>query len=72
VPLCFVGSLFYRLSVEKNCAYKFALPAFAGSMAFMIALPALISMINGVAFANVASGFANCALFLPLLFYGTS
>jgi hypothetical protein len=71
MPVCFVGSLFYRLTVEKNCTYKFALPAFAGAAAFMLALPALISMINGVAFATVASGFAACASFLPLLLYGT-
>jgi len=35
--ICFAGSLFYRLTVETNCAYKFALPAFAGAMAFLLA-----------------------------------
>src|ERR1700678_1214627 len=37
MAICFAGSLFYRLTVEKNCAYKFALPAFAGSIALPIA-----------------------------------
>jgi len=71
MPICFVGSVFYRLTVEKNCAYKFALPAFAGAAAFMLALPAFINMINGIAFLTIASGFATCASFLPLLLYGT-
>ena len=29
IGICFAGSLFYRLTVETNCAYKFALPSFA-------------------------------------------
>ncbi len=35
--ICLAGSLFYRLTVETNCAYKFALPAWAGSIALLIA-----------------------------------
>lgn len=64
--ICFVGSLFYRLTVEKNCAYKFALPAFAGAASFMLA----IKMINGVAFASIASGALACASLMPLILYG--
>ena len=37
LAVCFASSLFYRLTVETNCAYKFALPAFAGSIAFPLA-----------------------------------
>jgi hypothetical protein len=69
MALCFAGSLFYRLTVERNCAYKFALPAFAGAVAFMLALPAFINMINGVAFISVASGFLTCLSLLPLPLY---
>jgi hypothetical protein len=32
--ICLTGSLFYRLTVETNCAYKFALPSFVGGLAF--------------------------------------
>ena len=35
LAICFAGSLFYRLTVETNCAYKFALPAFGGSVALL-------------------------------------
>jgi hypothetical protein len=71
MPICFVGSLIYRIIVEKNCPYKFALPSFAGAAAVMIALPSLLSMINGTAFLTAASGTAACAAFLPLIAYGT-
>lgn len=37
LAICFAGSLFYRLTVETHCAYKFALPAFAGSIAILMA-----------------------------------
>lgn len=68
--ICFSGSLFYRLTVERNCAYKFALPAFFGAVAFMLALPAIINMINKTAFLSKTTGFkAICSLF-PLAFYG--
>ena len=33
--ICFGGSLFYRLTVETNCAYKFSLPAFSGGLALL-------------------------------------
>src|ERR1700691_3172861 len=37
LAICSAGSLFYRLTVETNCAYKFAMPAFKGSVAMSIA-----------------------------------
>ena len=36
MAICVGGSLFYRLTVEKACAYKFSLPSMGGAMAFMI------------------------------------
>lgn len=68
--VCFAASLFYRLTVERNCAYKFALPAFAGSVAFMIAIPALIGFINGAALFSVSSALMASASFIPLALYG--
>lgn len=69
IPICLVGSLFYRLTVEKNCAYKFAIPAFAGAAAVMLALPAIMSIIEGSAFTTVATGFKNVASFIPFSIY---
>lgn len=68
--ICFSGSLAYRLIVEKKCPYKFALPAFFGAAAFMLALPAIISMINQTAFLTVGGGFKAVSSLLPLSFYG--
>lgn len=69
MAICFAGSLFYRLTVERNCAYKFALPAFFGGAAFMLALPALISLISQTAFLSTGAGFAAISSLLPLTFY---
>ena len=63
LAICFAGSLFYRLTVETNCAYKFALPAFAGSVALPMGLIALNELISGVAFASIGA-FATSLIFL--------
>lgn len=71
VAICFAGSLFYRLTVETNCAYKFALPAFAGSVAIPLAVTALANIITGVALVSL-SAFALAVLsLLPLAAYIT-
>lgn len=45
-PICVLGSIFYRLTVEKNCAFKFALPSLAGGFSFLMARAGeLVSMI---------------------------
>ena len=67
--ICFAGSLFYRLTVETNCAYKFALPAFAGSIAFPIALPGLFNLINGIAFVSLGHAGRYSPLLIPLAAY---
>lgn len=67
--ICFAASLFYRLTVENNCAYKFALPALAGAAAFPIAQPALAQLASGEAFKNLAL-FSRSILFLvPVVAY---
>ena len=67
--LCLGGSLFYRLTVETNCAYKFALPSFAGAVAFLIGKTALASLISGVAFASLSAFGAAFIAILPLCAY---
>lgn len=69
IPVCFAGALFYRLTVERNCAYKFALPAFAGSTAAMLAVPAIMGMISGAAFATAGACAFACFSLLPLPLY---
>ena len=71
IAVCFLGSLFYRLTVETNCAYKFALPAFAGSIAIPMGVTALAHLVSGVAFASLSAfGLAIVSL-VPLAAYAT-
>ncbi len=62
IGICLAGSLFYRLTVESNCAYKFALPAVGGSIALLVAKPALENLAN--------STFASYIPLIPLALYG--
>jgi hypothetical protein len=71
IAICFGGSLFYRLTVETHCAYKFALPAFAGSIAFPLALTGLTHLISGVAFASLSVFAVAFVSLIPLLAYFT-
>lgn len=69
LALCFAGSLFYRLTVETNCAYKFALPAFAGSVALPLAAGAMGDVIKGVAFASMSAFASSLVCLVPALAY---
>jgi len=71
IATCFVGSLFYRLTVETNCAYKFALPAFAGSIAIPMAASALTNIITGVALISITAFGLTLISLLPLATYVT-
>ncbi len=46
LAICFGGSLIYRLTVESNCAYKFALPAFFGGAALLTASRSAAKIMN--------------------------
>jgi hypothetical protein len=71
IAICFSGSLFYRLTVETNCAYKFALPAFAGSIAIPLGVTALSHLATGVALVSLSAfGLAFVSL-IPLAAYVT-
>lgn len=69
MAICVVGSVFYRLTVEKNCAYKFALPALFGAAAVMLAIPAVINLMHTAGATSILSGFKAGASFMPLAFY---
>jgi len=67
--ICLVGSLFYRLTVENNCAYKFALPSLAGSIAFLIGKKGINDVISKIAFGSIAAFSSAFLSFLPLCAY---
>jgi hypothetical protein len=69
IGICFAGSLFYRLTVETHCSYKFALPAFAGSLAMPLAKMALPELVSGVAFASLNAFAAMCLSVAPMAAY---
>jgi hypothetical protein len=71
LSICFLGSLFYRLTVETNCAYKFALPAFAGSVAIPMAATALTSIIKGIALTSLNAFGLFFVSLLPFAAYVT-
>lgn len=71
IAICFGSSLFYRLTVETNCAYKFAMPAFFGSLAIPLALTALTSLISGVALASFGAFALAFISLVPLAGYLT-
>ena len=71
IAICFAGSLFYRLTVETNCAYKFALPAFAGSIALPMAATTLANLVTGVALVSLTAFALAFVSLLPLAAYVT-
>ena len=71
LAVCFAGSLIYRLTVETNCAYKFALPAFAGSIAIPMAATACTELVHGLAFASLSATAVAFASLVPLAAYMT-
>lgn len=69
LAICLGGSLFYRLTVENNCAYKFALPAFAGATAALLAKTAWIPIITGVALSSIGAWALALASLVPITAY---
>lgn len=63
---CFAGSLFYRLTVETNCAFKFALPTFGAACALLLGQEALTNGVSGVAFTSLRTLGNCCSSLLPL------
>ena len=71
LALCFSASLFYRLTVEGNCAYKFALPSFAGALTFPFARTAFADMISKAAFHSMNTFAVTLCSLLPFTAYLT-
>ncbi len=67
--ICFTGSLFYRLTVETHCAYKFALPAFGGAVSLLIGKQAISQVIHGVAFTSLSAFSSTLITLTPLACY---
>lgn len=47
------GSLFYRISVERGCSFRFALPSCIGAAACDLSLASLPALTSGVAFRSL-------------------
>jgi hypothetical protein len=69
LAMCFSGSLFYRLTVETHCAYKYALPAFGGAISFLIGKQAISHVIHGVAFTSLSTLASTLSALTPLACY---
>lgn len=73
VPSFFIGlgiSVFYRVTIEPDCRYRFAILSCVGAETYSISKPALLALINGMAFRSLitlsmtllsAAPFAICA-----------
>ena len=46
------GSLFYRIAIERNCPFRFAIPACLGAMAFAFSVPHLVALIAKTTFSQ--------------------
>lgn len=68
LPFCVAGSLIYRVTVEKNCAFKFTLPALVGAFAIEFA-EGLIPLISGAAFASLEIFAAAFISVIPLILH---
>ncbi len=69
ITICFVASLLYRLTVETNCAYKFALPAFVGGAALPYAISGAAELVSYAAFSSLSSFALAIGSFVPLAGY---
>ncbi len=69
IAVCVGFSALYRLTVEKNCAFKFALPALGGSVAFLVSKQALLKVIQGTAFHSINAFVSSSLALLPLCTY---
>ena len=57
------GSLFYRVAIERICAFHFAIPDCLGAMALALFLPYLINMTAISTFSMLAETFAHLVPF---------
>lgn len=60
------ASLFYRITVERFCPFRFALSACLGAAAYELSSPFLADIINGVAFQSFNAFAAAFIGILPL------
>ena len=68
--ICFLGSLFYRLTVETHCAYRLPVPAFGGSAAFIFAYTSGVDlMCHDITLTACAYGLLSLALLAAYVAY---
>lgn len=49
------ASLFYRISIERFCVFRFAIPSCLGAIAFQFSKPALADLISKTAFQSFST-----------------
>ena len=67
--ICFAGSLFYRLTVENNCAYKFALTSFAGAIAWTAGKQGILALVQTSALSSLSAFVTALITAAPLAAY---
>ena len=63
IAFCFIASLFYRVTVEKDCAHKLALLSFSGAAISLVLINEIEKMTGELIFASIVSP----TLFLSIL-----
>lgn len=57
------GSLFYRVAIERNCPFLFAIPACLGAMALAFSIPYAVALFAKATFAHFAQALATSVPF---------
>lgn len=60
------ANIFYRLTIERFCQYRFAILSCLTAGAYELAKPAFLSLISGAAFVSISAFATALALTIPL------
>jgi len=66
------ASIFYRVTIERFCQYRFAILSCVEAGAYEIAKPALAALISGAAFSSLAAFGTSLALMTPFVIGGAA
>lgn len=69
LAMCFGMAAFYWITVERNCAFQFALPSFFGGAAYELSKPALPALVYGTAFRSFQALAVTLSCAWPLCLY---
>jgi hypothetical protein len=66
------ASLFYRVTIERFCHFRFAIPSCLGATAMNLSAPAVASIVHGVANQTLAEVAKTAIGISPLVLYTVS